>query len=476
MKKIRYTITLLSVGITLLFCSCDKWLKVEPMDKMDEDKVFSSKEGFVKAINGIYLDMVSNKLYGMSCSFLDVLAQRYFISGGHKFEKLSQYTYTEEAVKGVIDQVWKQTYAEIANCNRMLEHLDKKKEMLGNNTYNLLKGEALGLRAMLHFDILRLWAPSFDAADAKGTYVPYYSQIVITGEPLLSVGDFVERLIADLNNAELALQHDPTRYSLSENRNFRFNYYAVKLMQARVYQFRGTVASRNRAYQIATEVINSAYLDQVFPSVSADMATGSGDYSGDPDRVFYSELIFCLQNTQRKQIYEDWFLPSLNANSILAQVATTVDALYSYTSDYRKVQMWMTVLKDGKDMRTLLKYDEINGNENTLRTVAQSVLRKSEFYLIAADCAPTEATACLYLNMLQKARGYKDANFTKPGDGIDVAIRDEYSREFYGEGQYFFYLKRKNVKSLNKGNGDGVINMTNTEYVLPLPDSEINAR
>lgn len=475
MNKMKYTIYAFSVAFLLLFGACDRWLDIEPMDKMNEDKIFSSKEGFTKAINGVYLDMVDSKLYGKACEFLELLGQRYYVTTGHTYEKLVQYNYTEDKVRSIISGVWSKSYAEIANCNRILLHLEERREMLGDADYNLLKGEALGLRALLHFDMLRLFAPAYDETDS-GLYVPYYDEFLVTGKPLLKVSAFVEYLLNDLNSAELALKSDPIISGLSGNRNLRLNYYAVKLLQARVYQWRGTGASRNKAFQIATSVIDNVAFDRIFPWVEKDMALGNSAYASSPDRIFYSEILFGLQNNNRPKIYEDFFQSSLSDDKILVQVKTTVDDWYSYSGDYRNAKMWMSVVKNSKDMKVLQKYEEIKDTKLTLRTVTQSVLRRGEFYLIAADCASSDAVACEYLNKLQRARGYQNSDLTKVGSDIQSAIRAEYNREFIGEGQYFFYLKMKKVLLLDKGNGEGSFTMTDAQYVLPLPENETNSR
>ena len=471
-NNMKHTFGLFAVVFVLLFSSCDSWLNVEPMDSMSEDKVFSSKEGFTKAINGIYLDMVSNQLYGLASTLPEVLAQRYYISDGHTFQKWAEYTYTETNVKNGILQIWKQNYTEIANCNQILQKLEEKKEMLGETVYRLMKGEVLGLRALLHFDMLRLFAPAYDEQDRR-VYVPYYDEVRVEGKPLVSSAKFVDYLLEDLDNAEILLKQDQLLRGLTAYPNLRFNYYAVKLVQARVHQWRGTSSSRNKAFQIATSVINdAAFADQLFPFVTEEKAEGGGDYSGNPDRIFYSEMIFGLQDNNRKDLFEDYFQSSLNLSSILAQDATIVNKLYSSTNDYRNRKMWGDIIKNDKVLKVLQKYDEITDRNNPLRTLCIKILGRGEFYLIAADCASSEIVACQYLNQLQQARGYQDNELTRASGDVKSAIRAEYSRELYGEGQYFYYLKKQKVATLGKGDGSGSITDMEKHYVLPLPEEE----
>jgi len=52
-------------------------------------------------------------------------------------------------------------------------------------------------------------------------------------------------------------------------------------------------------------------------------------------------------------------------------------------------------------------------------------------------------------------------------------ILKEYQKEFYGEGQLFYYYKRTNANAIPNGSTtSGNITMDKTKYVLPLPLSE----
>ena len=43
----------------LLLTSCDAWLDVKPYDKMSQDELLSDEEGFIKLLNGIYIELNS---------------------------------------------------------------------------------------------------------------------------------------------------------------------------------------------------------------------------------------------------------------------------------------------------------------------------------------------------------------------------------------------------------------------------------
>ena len=67
-------------------------------------------------------------------------------------------------------------------------------------------------------------------------------------------------------------------------------------------------------------------------------------------------------------------------------------------------------------------------------------------YYIIAETATDETEALDALNTVLFNRGVKELEDKTQLAGM---LRDEYRREFFGEGQLFFYYKRLNVKVLH---------------------------
>ena len=60
---------IISAAIVLLsVTSCSDYLDVKPSDRISETVNFSSLAGFRQALNGIYVELNSNQLYGRSLS------------------------------------------------------------------------------------------------------------------------------------------------------------------------------------------------------------------------------------------------------------------------------------------------------------------------------------------------------------------------------------------------------------------------
>ena len=100
-------------------------------------------------------------------------------------------------------------------------------------------------------------------------------------------------------------------------------------------------------------------------------------------------------------------------------------------------------------------------------------MRMSELYLIAAATASEEELQKEWLEKSRLNRGYQDHNMD--GQDVNDILDKEWQREFYGEGQYFFYLKRNQVSILYGQDGNTKYEMKDY-YQIPLPESEVNNR
>lgn len=72
-----------------------------------------------------------------------------------------EFKYKEEYVKGRLQSTWNAVYKLILDCNVILENAEIHRDVLSDRAYGVVKGEALALRAFLHFDMLRLFGPVY---------------------------------------------------------------------------------------------------------------------------------------------------------------------------------------------------------------------------------------------------------------------------------------------------------------------------
>lgn len=452
--------------LILLICSsCNDWLDVKPDNKVLEDDLLKTEAGFQTALNGIYLGMAAENLYGreLSCGYIDALAQMYNIvqsttGNSNTYLFFTQYDYTDANIKNYINATWTALYDLIANCNNLIEQADLHKDVFSNElNYNSFLSELYALRAFLHFDAFRLWGPMYSDATKNTKCIPYYKERKSLPEPLSTAEEVVRNVLDDLHVADSLAPQGTKKYDMNICK------YAIQALQARVYLYAGET---ELAYQVAKGMFE-AKISEIYPFVSQSAAQNATS----PDRLFFSEQIFLLENSNRNKLYEDKFDYMLNEELFLAPLQESISRLFPNTNDYR-YGWWRINPGNGKGIASV-KFAKITDAANPIRERGQSLLKVSELYLIMAECAPDADTRVEYLDRLRIGRGYQAGAISEAEkNDWETTLQDEYKREFYGEGQYFFYLKRKHILSIPAGTGNGDIAMGTAQYVIPLPESE----
>lgn len=482
-KTLLYTLTF---ALCALLASCDNWLEVKPYDKISEGELLKTEEGYQKMLNGIYIDLNSDALYGktLSVEMIEVMGGAYAIGTDNSvwgnYKDLSSYQYNTEYWRDRLDQTWNKAYALILNCNKILESIDQNQGIFTGSNYYVIKGEALALRAMLHFDMLRLFGPVY-SKDSDKTAIPYYTKVGNSPEPLLPAKEVAAKVVADLEDARTLLANDPVKTegtlmsgSKDGTSNFlryralRLNYYAVEGLLARAYLYMGDKAD---AFKYATDVIKTA--DQgIFPFVDKNLVVGS---PADPDRIFSSEVLFALTNTSRGNLFKNYFDPSRLPNYVFRMDNSLMDKLIyggaaqtgGYQDDYRYRADWVATGSN----RYFYKYKDMEATGSIQNTMIP-MLRLGEMFLIAAESQGDDLSKGVqYVNALRRNRGVANLQTLTP-----ALLKYEYIRELYGEGQLFYLYKRLNSDIITSASSGKNVKASDLVFVVPLPDSETENR
>ena len=475
----------------MAFSSCKKFLDVKPQSQVDRDQLFTTEQGFKEALNGVYTFCSSQSLYGGSLTFgnLDILAQNYQFDDVIN-QSIANFDYSQVWVVNKNNDIWASGYRGIANCNYILGAIDDKKSLFTGDNYSIIKGEALTLRAYLHFDMLRMFAPSFkNGPGTKG--IPYVTEVGTKSTPFSTVTGALDKILADLNAAKALLKKTdpivsgayvvgyPSTVGATEttnpdlfyqNRRQRMNYYAVCGELARVYLYKNDMVN---SLANAQEVIES----QKFPFTNPSDVTETDNTK--KDRVFYKELIF------------SWFVDTKDINNQLQilfnvdppQYSATIDQIndiyeiaQSGSEDLRLKQWFVSRAPvTGSYTRAVLqKYIKNATPLANLHPVVAPAIRLSEMYYIAAEASfDTNPTKALnYFNTMRFNRGigsYTITTVPSKEDFINLLIK-EARKEFYGESQVFYMYKRLNQPVVISSTQ--VKPASNTIFVFPLPVDE----
>jgi hypothetical protein len=470
MKNIIITLCL----SLLLLTACEEWLSVKPRTTVESSVLFENEAGFRDALWGVYTQMTAPAQYGREMTFgmVDILGQVYYNVGSSStaaYYGLKAYNYTQAAAESLVNATWQSLYTTISNINNLVDNLRVADEgMFDANHYNVILGEALGLRAYLHFDLLRLFAPSY-AAGADDPAIPYVTTYGYHTTPLSTVTGVLTLALEDLTEAAALLKASDPIYTgatvssedaLLLRRYFHLNYYAVKALMARVYLYKDDVTN---AGACANEVINSGKF--AWTPVE-DIAVVDPDTR---DRTFSPEQVFALQVQKMETNIADRVTETIYVTNRLVFNDGTLNRRWpsaTHATDWRRLYYWGDVIMSTNGYRFCNKLwqPEAMPEEFAKR---MPLIRLPEMYLIAAEA--DIANAADYLNAIREHRGVTaPVTATLEADLRDEITR-EYLREFTCEGKIFFHYKRTNATTL-----DGLSGTFNADnYVLPMPKEEI---
>jgi hypothetical protein len=222
--------------------------------------------------------------------------------------------------------------------------------------------------------------------------------------------------------------------------------------------------------QYAQEVINSGKFSFLL----------SGELSTDPvsinsDLTFTKEHIFSIYVSNLKTNADNYFKQSGVSveTSDLFSTRAKLDALYEttvpgYGSDIRRVdigRLWTQVTTSVVYTKKFL----VENIDNVKQRLVPN-MRLSEMYFIAAEAAPGTAEGVNYLNAVRTARLLPPLDAAISPAVLDAEIMKEFRKEMYGEGQAYFFYKRRNTANIP----DGLANpMSEAKYVFPFPLTEI---
>ena len=441
--------------------ACSDWFDVLPKTSIKSEKFFDDESGFQSALTGCYVRMTNDETYGknLTWNFMEKLVQRYDNSVG---QTADVYKYKDAAhSKNTLNDIWLNSYRTIGNINNLITQLDDHGHdvIKTKGNWELMKGEALALHAYHHFDLLRMFGPIYKD-NPKSLSIPYRTTFSSEKSRLVPADSVCGFIIDNLIEAEKLLVNDPLIWNINAKdpfigyRGHRMNKYATKALLARVYLYRGSASDLVEAARLAKEVIDKSGLTLV------------GDNS--KDHAMFDETLFGLNMYNMEERVRNYFtkaegrlgselwITEKNAKDLFEGDVVGVNDIRfrnNYGFYFGGVNGMMT--------RKYLTGSDANYNDKV------PLIRLSEMYLIAAEATKDDT----YLNKLRNVRGISrinDVKFSGNDEEMIDILKSEYSKEYFAEGQFFFFLKRHNQKTFYRS----VVPMTAVQYIFPLPDNE----
>ncbi len=336
--------------------------------------------------------------------------------------------------------------------------------------------------------------------------IPYVSVYSKQLTPQRTYAETIKMVIADLTNAVTLLENDPlvTPFTATEqascnatgyweNRKYHLNYYAAKAVMARAYMWDGSEESMEEAVKIANELIaleSEAYQWSTIDNLSSIAI----------DRTFSTEHLFTLNAYMLSTGINDYLVDlqySPTGKTLITQWSyIAYDIFNAYSYDYN-VNEYVPGYVGYDDIRFHLHFKETTYNGQRFMYTNKlyqnpdylpfnekiPLIKISEMYYILAEnylAKGEDDNALDVINQIRAHRGLQtplslDTIQNEFYSTVKTELLKEYMREFTGEGQLIYYLKRKGVTSYNnEGIWFGTDRTFNDQsYVLPLPTDEV---
>lgn len=482
---------LIIAALILSVCSCSEWLEATSSTQYKVDEIYSSREGFHDALSGVYINMGNTSLYGMDVTWKvnDLVCYPYNTFTTQSFSDLQQHNYSSTYARSVMEPIWQAFYNVIANINIILENIDSRKEVFATESeYNWVKGELLGLRAYLHFDLLRLYGlPWSDDMQDKLT-IPYVTVYGKDVTPQKSYRETFEMLLGDLNQAIALLADDPitgvypNNFATTinsegywSNRTKHLNLYAAKMLLARVYAWKGDLDS---AASLATEIIKAATSTKAVSFINPEEVVASSLQESQRDWVFSTEHIFTLEVTGLYNYTMGYLIPGSGNSS--GGYYINLDAIDGYLYNTSSGDN-LAAMEDIRGKAFLLQYSgnayicyKLYGSASSTYRNMMPMMKLPELYYMIAESAIKKGDDTKAREALDVVRHYRGITEDLPETAVlQRTLTDEYIKEFINEGQLFYYLKR-NLSTGISTTDYKLPGLAAKDLIYPYPEDEVN--
>jgi len=446
------------ITFALLLFGCSDFLVQAPQTTQSDVLTLSEFTGLNKATLGAYSPLFSSNWYG--CEFVLDAEMR---SGNGKRPAESDYTSGRFIVPYGMDynetstpNLWGTAYYVISCANNIIDAVtseDKTSATVSQEDINNLHAECLFLRALAHFDLVRLYAQSY-ASDPNGPGVPIIDRKqAATDKPARNtVKEVFEFIVSDLKKAETLMADNYARGSIIDPAS-ACTKPAIQALLSRAYLYMG---QWQNAADYATKVINN-------PKFRMWTATQYRTVWGQ-DISTSGEVIFEVYGARTNSYDPYWLGVAYMTNPAgYADCAASNDLVFMYDKDDVRGTLFRGVDKVPNLFWTLKYQGKGRAQPDVTNLV---VLRLSEMYLNRAEAIVnganvTGTTAVADLNKITSNRNAPAYTSATKED-----VFQERRKELAWEGHLWFDYSRCG-RAMVRTDYTGT-NLVNKD--LPYPD------
>ena len=446
MKRISIKNIALFAATALLLNACSgDWLDLEPSDGIgtenaltDLGKLNAARVGMYDGLQG---DGTYNQYYAARMLYYgdvrgDDMQARV---SGKRTAPMYEMRYTATNA----DDIWFTPYRVLRRANNIIAAVEgsvvKPKVESEQANIDRIYSEALVVRALIHFDLVRVYGYPYTMDGGASLGVPIVLKPLATSAlpQRNTVKEVYEQVVKDLRKAI-----DDNKLNKTMTNGY-INHWTAKALLARVYLYMGDNAdARKEAVEVIDNSPYKLWTNEEYAANVWDKTSGAHN----------KEMIFELLNTSTDD-YTDregiaYLYNEYGYNDAIA-TKSFCELLQADPNDVRLTAMMETRDPDrkqmyGTDKVWINKFPENSQGEMRLNNVP--LLRLSETYLIAAEASAKlndKAAAAKYLNAIVQRANPKATPVSEADATVD-RILVERRKELVGEGHRFFDAMRNN--------------------------------
>lgn len=469
--KILHKILSISLILGLMSCS-ESFLDVEPQQSLSTDMAIGNLDDAQVALIGVYDALQSTSSYYGRDFFVtpDIAGDDLLVAPQNSGRFLQQFNYTTSPTTGFVTSFWNRAYNALNRANNIINKIDLLYEQLPSEESDVyetskaevdhLLGQAIALRALIHFDLVRIYAKPYSWDEGASLGVPFMDKPEISTPARENVSFVYERIIEDLEDADDLLDEGISGPAYMTK-------YGAKALLARVYLY---MEDWENARDYAEDVIKDG----------GYVLVDNESYIASWGMEFTSESIF-----------------SLAMSNIDYSATGAIGYIYLRAGygDLRPTQEIKDLLADlgGVRNEAFVKTDMIAEDEFVVKFPGRGdedpqpgldnvpILRLSEMYLIAAEAYANLDDDDNAQSMLNEIvlRANPDADEIElEGDELKERIYLEKRLEFAFEGHRLFDITRRQ-EDLVRGDDctaqNCFIEAGDYRFVFPIPQRELDA-
>jgi hypothetical protein len=458
MKLINKALLSLALTGSLLVSSCDSLLQVDPRQSIDADGALNTPDAMNAALNSVYSKLRSARIYGRDLfAVSDALADL-----GQTTSNSGRLIGENNNQPGSHFGTWQTAYAAINEANLILDGLSGVE---GASAAQLARweGEAKFLRGLYYFDLVKVYSYIPTAIFEPGVIgqggIPVVTEGVITSGVALSrqtprstINEVYAQIYKDLEDAKRLL---PVGRGVQYGSGA-----AASALLSRVALYRGDWAKAVEestlalASNVGTVLSGSAYVNgwraPVNPESMFEVRFALAEESIGVNESLQSTYT-ALLNLTNKNAQGGWgdFIPNATVRGVfgLTQLQIGNPATDNNNWDVtRNTDVRAQLFTTGNTVRGAgrqIENTKFMSKSGFAYADNVPVIRKSEMHLNRAEAnfqLKNETAARTELNAFKALRGLPAV--TLSGNALLEEILLERMKEFIGEGQRFFDLKR----------------------------------